>query len=183
MGLKSEDSTTAHIQSILRFALALRDATDVSHQPSPTAITSSSRAAIDSISLPNPPPLLPFLLDAGISYEIAAAASKLYQLRSDELRRHVQESIATACHKIAELPVVASASPPDSYIRNVVSSFTEVYLRRLAQWKEDVIQRIKQVPRTPDVVPKSSRTFNHVSISIVQFSKIFDQVGRNMFRY
>lgn len=170
MGFKSEDNITTHVQTILRYALALRDATGVSHQPTHTLITSSSCAAIDSISLPSPPPLLPFLLEAGISHEVAAAASKVYQLRSDELRRHVQESIVTACRKIAGLPTVALASSADSYIRNVVSSFTEVYLRRLEQWKEEVIQRIKQAPKTlSNAVPKNPRTFNYVSAPIARF--------------
>lgn len=175
MGLKAEDSTTAQMQSILRFAHALRDAASVSSQSSHSLSTSSLRAMVDSISLPNPPPLLPSLLEAGLSHEIAAGASKVYQLRSHELRRHVQESIVTACRKITDLPVAALASSPDSFIRNVVSIFTAVYLRRLEQWKEEIIQRMKQASKAPtDVTPKNSRTFNHVSVSsyVTQYKAI-----------
>ena len=168
MGLKSEDSTTAQLQTILHFAHALRDAAGVSPQSTHSPIT-SDRAVIDSISMPNPPSLFPFLLEEGLSHEISIEASKVYKLRSEEFRLHVQESIITACQKIAELPAVALASSPDSLIRKVVAMFTEFYLRRLEQWKEEVIRRIKQAPKTPSkAVPRNSRTFNHVSVSIMR---------------
>lgn len=171
MGHESEDTFIARMQNILRVANSLKEVTAVSNSSihSPFRI-SHSPVAIGSINLPTPPPLLPSLLEAGLSHEIAVAASKVYQLRSDELRRHVQESILTACRKIAELPTVALASPSDTYIRSVVSSFTEVYLRRLEQWKGEVIQRIKQRPKTlSNAVLKNPRTFNYVSAPIARF--------------
>lgn len=174
MGHALEDTIISRMQNILRVANRLKEVTAVSNSPTYSPLrTSRPPVTIDLINLPSPPPLLASLLEAGLTHEIAGAASEVYQLRSDELRRHVQESIMTACHKIAELPTVALASSADSCIRSVVSSFTQVYLHRLEQWKEEVIRRIKQAPKPlSNAVPRESRTFNHVSTSIVQ-SRLF----------
>ena len=166
-----EDVFSARMQNILHIANRLKEVTTVSNSPShPPIRTGQSSVAIDSIHLPSPRPLLPSLLEAGAGHEIAAAASKIYELRAEELRKYIQESIVTAGHKIAELPVVASASSPDLLIRKVVSSATEVYLQRLGQWKEEIVQRVKQASQSPvnTVPPTNSRTFNHVSIPITQ---------------
>lgn len=167
MSLKSDDAFTAHLQAILRIAHGLREvaapALPPSHSP---AIPSHTPAVIDSIRLPTPCPLLPSLLEAGVGHEIASAASRIYLQRAEELRHHIQESILATWDKIAELPVIAPALSPDLLIGKVVSTSTEVYLRRLAQWKEEIAQRVKQVSNAP---PKAAQktAFNHVSESVV----------------
>ena len=168
MNLKSEDAYTTQLQAILRIAQGLREvaapALPPSHSP---AIPSHSPIIIDSITLPSPCPLLPTLLEAGVGHEIASAASRIYLQRAEELRHHIQESILATWHKIAELPVIVPALSPDLLIRKVVSTSTDVYLRRLAQWKEEIARRVEQASNTP---PKAAQknAFNHVSESIVQ---------------
>lgn len=184
MGHESEDSTIARMQSILLIAHDLREATATFRPPSdsPTTTSDSSAIRIDSINLPTPQPLLPFLLEVGATHEIAAAASRVYQLRAGELRQHIRESIVTVWHKIAQLPRAVSVPSSDQLMRKVVSTATEVYLRRLEQWKEDV-QRVTQRSATPiKVAPKNSRAFNHVSVPIVRLFSA-DVLCRNTFHY
>lgn len=166
MGHESEDSIIARMQSILLIAHDLREATATSHPPSHSPLTTSDSSVIqiDSINLPTPQPLLPLLLEVGAAHEIATAASRMYRLRAEELRQHIQESIITVWHKIAELPRAASVPFSDHLMRKVVSTATELYLRRLELWKENV-QRILQRSATPI---KNSRAFNHVSVSSLQ---------------
>ena len=167
MSFKSEDAYTTELQTVLRIAHALRDATGVSHlnQQYLSPVAHCPHALIDSINLPSPHPLLPSLLEAGFNHEIAVSISKAYQLRAKEFKRRIQESSATACREIAELPVVALASSPDALMRKFVFTFTELYTRRLKQWKEEIFQRIKRAPQTlTKAASKNSRTFNQVSI-------------------
>lgn len=162
MGHDLQDAFTARTQNILRIAHGLREATATSNPP--TFRTSHSGVVIDSINLPSPHPLLPSLLEAGAGHETAAAMSKIYQLRAEELRQCIQESITIACHKAAEFPAFTSALPPDLFTKKMTSIFMEVYAQRLEEWKEEFIQRIKQASKTAvKAPPRNSRTFNHVS--------------------
>jgi hypothetical protein len=170
MSLKSDhEAYTAQLQAILRIAHGLRELAAPALPPShsPAAIPSHSPAVIDSIRLPSPCPLLPSLLEAGIGHEIASAASSIYLQHAEELRHHIQESILATWYKIAELPAIASALSPDLLIRKVVSTSAELYLRRLAQWKEEIARRVEQASSTP---PKAAQknTFNHVSGCTIQ---------------
>lgn len=174
MGHESEDTIVTELQNILHIANRLKELTTLPNSPRHSAIRRTNHpgpVVTDSINLPSPPSLLSALLDAGAGHEIAAAAGKIYQLRAEELRQHIQQSVITAWHKIVELPVVAPASSPDLLIKKVVSTATEVYLQRLGQWKEDIVQRVKQAVRSPAnmVVPKNARNFNSVSIPIIQW--------------
>lgn len=165
MGLNSEDAYTAELQTVLRIAHALRDATAISCPPSHYLTTSTPTIVLDPISLPTPQPLLPSLLEAGIGFEIASAASQIYQRRAEQFKQHIQESVAATCRKTAESPVLAHASPPDLLMKRVVSIFTDVYFRRLEEWKQEIIQRIKQASELPTkATPRNSRTFNQVSL-------------------
>lgn len=171
MGLKSEDAYTTELQTILRIAYALREATAISCPPSHFPLTTSDvTSVIDAIDLPSPQPLLPSLLEAGITSEIASAASQIYQRRAEELKQHIQESIATTCRKAAESPVLPHVSPPDLLMKKIVPIFTNIYFRRLEEWKEEIVQRIKQASKLPTntAAPRNARTFNHVSIPITQ---------------
>ncbi|KAH0838013.1 hypothetical protein J3R83DRAFT_6253 [Lanmaoa asiatica] len=169
MGLRSEDAYITELQTALRIARALKDATGVFHQPSHSPIPNDPRTLINSITLPSPHPLLPSLLEAGLSHEIGASISEAYKLRAEELRRRIHKSIVTACRELAELPVVALASPPDLLMRKVVLTSTELYLRRLEQWKEEIIQRIKQAQKPPiNVTPRNSRNFNQEYVPLLE---------------
>ena len=169
MGLQPEDPYTAELRTVLRTARALRDAAEGFHPPGHSPITSNPHSMISSINLPCPHPLLPSLLEAGFSRQIAASVSEAYQLRAEELRRRIQESIATTCREIAELPVVPLASSSDVLVTKLVATFTELYLRRLEQWKEDIIQRIKQTPKMPTkAASRNFRTFNQVSVPVIR---------------
>ncbi|KAF8560027.1 hypothetical protein OG21DRAFT_1492445 [Imleria badia] len=171
MGHRSEDKITAPVQDILRIVHELKEATAVSHSlgSGHSLITTNSPIMIDSINLPSPRPLSPSLLEAGVSHEISAAISKIYQLRAEELRRRIQESVVTTCRGLAELPVVALASSSDLLIRKVVFNFTEFYLRRLEQWKEEIIQDIKHAPETPTKAATSiSPSFNHDYVPLLE---------------
>lgn len=157
-----KDAAIAQVQSILRIANDLKEATasySSCHQnvtiPLPT---------VDSISLPSPPPLLPSLLEAGISHEIATSANSIYQQRAEEFKQHIERTVTATCLKMAPFPGV-SVSSPDALMSKVVSTFTEIYLRRLGIWREEIVQRVKQVPKTPTkATSKSSRCFNHVTL-------------------
>jgi hypothetical protein len=153
---------TARVQNILHIAHGLREATAASNSPGQSSFrTSDSLVLIDSINLPSPCPLLPSLLEAGASSEVASAVSQIYQRRAKQLKQGIQESITTACHKAAEFP---TSLPPDLLVKKLSSIFTEVYIQRLEEWKEQTIQRIKQASMTPvNVAPRNTRTFNHVS--------------------
>ncbi|KAF8445584.1 hypothetical protein L210DRAFT_3527993 [Boletus edulis BED1] len=167
MGFNSEDAYTTELQTVLRIAHALRNAAGVSHLLSP--ITNSLGTVINSINLPSPRPLSPSLLEAGFNHEMAASISKAYQLRAEELRRRIQESIATACREIAELPAAALASSPDGLMRKLVLTLTELYLRRLEKWEEEITQRIKRAPKAPvKVSSKNSRTFNQECVPLLE---------------
>ncbi|KAI9570247.1 hypothetical protein HD554DRAFT_2170419 [Boletus coccyginus] len=132
-------------------------------------VTNGLHAVTDSIDLPSPHPLLPSLLDAGFNHEIAASVSEVYQLRAEELKRRMQKSIITACREITGLPVAALALSPDDFMRRLVSISTERYLRRLEQWKEQIIQRVNQVPRTPTkAASRNSRTFNQEYVPLLE---------------
>lgn len=165
MGLKSDDAYTAELQAVLRIAHALRDAAAISCPTSHSLTTRTATIVLDPIGLPSPQPLLPLLLEAGIASEIASAASQIYQRRAEQLKQHIQESIAATCRKAAESPVLAHASPLDLLMKRVVSIFTDVYFRRLEEWKQEIIQRIKQGSSLPtNAIPRNSRTFNQVSL-------------------
>lgn len=171
MDHKSEDKTTAPIQDILRVVRDLKEVTAASYLlgGDHSFITTNSPIDLDSINLPSPRPLLPSLLEAGVSHEISAAISKIYHLHAEQLRRRIQDSVVTTCRGLAELPVVAFASSPDLLTRKVVFNFTEFYLRRIEQWKQEIIQRIKHTPETlTKTTTRISPTFNHVGASIVQ---------------
>ena len=167
MGFRPDDTYTAELQTVLRTAHALKDTAGASHslslsRLSPTA--ASLHAIIDSITLPSPCPLLPALLKAGFCHENATEINQTYRLRAEELRQRIQETLITTCRGIAELPVVALGPSPDLLIRKVVFTLTELYLHRIEQWKEEIIQRIKQAPKTPTKVnSRNSRAFNQVS--------------------
>lgn len=138
---------------------------------------------IDMIDLPSPRPLLPSLLEAGFSHEIATAASKLYQQRAEEFKRRTEMTLIALWQKMATLPD-ASASSLDPLTRKDGLSFTEVYLRCLEEWKEEMVQLLKQGQKIPSKAPspRSSRSFNHVSACIYTctFSEITD---RNICHY
>lgn len=168
MGHDSQDFAT-RMQNILRVAHELRGATaafdSVSHSP---CRTSDSPVVIDSINLPSPRPLLLSLLEAGVSSEIASAASQIYLRRAEQLKQRIQESITTTCCKAAELPAFTSTLPPDLLMKKVTSIFTEVYVQRLEQWKEDSTRCIERASKKPvKGATSNSRTFNHVSVSII----------------
>ena len=164
MGHDSQEFT-ARVQNILHIAHGLREATSASNSPSHFSFrTGDSLVVIDSINLPSPCPLLPSLLEAGTSSEVAFAVSQIYQRRAKQLKQGIQESITTACHKAAEFPTSTSSLPPDLLMKKLTSIFTELYIQRLEEWKEQTIQRIRQASKTPvNVAPRNSRTFNHVS--------------------
>lgn len=124
-------------------------------------------AMIDLIDLPSPRPLLPSLLEAGFSHEIATTASKLYQQRAEELKRRTETMLIAAWQRIASLPGT-SASPLNPLTRKEVSTFTEVYLRCLEEWKEEMVQLLRQVPEAPSKAAptRTFRSFNYVSTSI-----------------
>ena len=138
---------------------------------------------MDLINLPSPRPLLPSLLEAGFSREIATAASKLYQQRAEEFKRRTETTLIAAWQKIATLSG-ASASSLDPLTRKDVSTFTEVYLRCLEEWKEEMVQLLRQSSKVPSkpAPPRNSRSFNHVSTPIYSFtsSEISD---RNICHY
>lgn len=167
MGLKSEDSYAAQLQAILRIAHDLKEVAAVSLPPShPPSIPSCGPAIMDSINLPAPRPLFPLLIEAGFSHEIATAASSMYLQRAEELRHHIQKSIMATWLKLADLPVSAPALSLDLLITKVVSTSTEMYLRRLERWKEEIVHRIKQISNAPPkVAPRNA--FNHVGESII----------------
>lgn len=167
MGLKSEDYT-AQLQAILRIAHGIREVAAVSLPPNYSpSVPSHEPAVIDSIRLPSPRPLLPSLLEAGISSEVASAACQIYQRRSEQLKQRIQESIATACRTVAEFPAHTSL-PPDLFMKRVTSIFADVYFSRLREWKEEIIQRIKHASEIPaKEVLRDSRTFNQVSVHCI----------------
>lgn len=156
---------TVQVQNILRIAHDSREATAASNSPSHSSFrTNDSLVVIDSINLPSPSPLLPSLLEAGASSEVASAVSQIYQRRAKQLKQAIQKSITTACHKAAEFPTFTSSLPPDLLMKKLSSIFTEVYIQRLEEWKEQSIQRFKQASKAPvNVTPRNSHTFNHVS--------------------
>lgn len=171
MGL--EDAYTTELQTVLRVAHALREATAISCSPNHFPLTttgSNGTTVIAATSLPIPQPLLPSLLEAGIASEIASAASQIYQRRAEELKQYIQESIATTYRKAAESPVLPPVSPPDLLMKKVVPIFTDIYFRRLQEWKEELAQRVKRASKLPTdtVTPRNARTFNHVSTPITQ---------------
>ncbi|KAF8445583.1 hypothetical protein L210DRAFT_928319 [Boletus edulis BED1] len=173
MGHKSEDRPSAPIlRDILRIVLELKEVTAFSHSLSHSSVsTGDSSVVVDSINLPSPRPLLPSLLEAGIDHGIAAEINKTYQHRAEELRSRIQESVATTCRGIAELPAVTLASSPDPLIRRVVFAFTELYLRRLEQWKDEIIQRIKQASTKSSndmIAPRNTRTFNYKYVPLLE---------------
>lgn len=169
MGHDLQDTFTARMQNILRIAHGLREATATANSPTHSHFrTSGSDVVIDSINLPSPRPLLPSLLEAGAGHETAVAMSKVYQLRAEELRQYIQESITAACRTAAEFPAHTSALPPDLFTKRVTSIFMDVYSNRLKEWKEEIIQRIKQVSETSTkAASRNSRTFNQVSIPYI----------------
>lgn len=123
---------------------------------------------IDLIDLPSPQPLLPSLLDAGFSHDIATTASQLYQQRAEEFKRRTETTLIAAWHKMATLPG-ASASSLDPLTRKDVSNFTQVYLRCLEEWKEEMVQLLKRASsKAPSKagLPRNSRSFNHVGTLI-----------------
>lgn len=172
-----DNAVIAQVKSILRIANDLKEAT-ASHSPCrQTFTTRDSLPVVDSINLPSPRPLLPSLLETGISHEIATAANKIYQQRAEEFKQHIERSVATACLKMAPYPG-ASVSSPDPLTSKLLSTFTELYIRRLGLWREEIIQRVKQAPKTPTkTAPKNSRSFNHVNKSIILLLllKVFDR--------
>ena len=170
MDLKSEDPYTTELQTVLRIAHALRETTAISCPPGHSSfIAGNSTAVIDSIHLPSPQPILPSLLGSGIASEVASTASQIYQRRAEELKQHIQESITATCRKAIESPALAHVSPPDLLMKKVMSILTDVYFRRLEEWKEEIIQRIKQASELPPkAAPRNSRTFNQVSVPIIQ---------------
>ena len=121
-------------------------------------------------NLPSPQPLLPSLLEAGVTSEIASAASQIYQRRIEALKQHIQESIATTCCEAAESPVLRHVSPPDLLTMKVMSIFTNIYFRRLEEWKEEIVQRVMQASKLPTstAAPRNGRTFNHVGTPTTQ---------------
>lgn len=174
MGHESEDTFAAQMQNILVIANRLKEATATSNSPShsDTGI-SDSPVVIDSINLPSPRPLLPTLLDAGISSEVASAASQIYQRRAEQLKQRIQESITAACRTAAEFPAHTSALPLDLFMKRVTTIFTDVYFGRLREWKEEIIQRIKQASQTPTkTASRNSRTFNQVSVPYIIQSQL-----------
>ena len=183
MDHNSNNVAVAHVQSILRIANQLKEATASFSSSHQTINSSNSLTIADSISLPSPHPLLPPLLEAGVDHEIATAADKIYQRHAEEFKQHIEQTITTACLTMAP-SAGASVSSPDPLVNKVVSTFTEIYLRRLALWREEVIQRVKQAPKTPTkTAPKSSRSFNQVNAPIIlflHFPTIFD---RSMFHF
>ena len=123
---------------------------------------------IDPIDLPSPQPLLPSLLKAGFSHEIASTASQLYQQRAEEFKRRTETTLIGAWHKMATLPG-ASVSLLDPLTRKDVSNFTQVYLRCLDEWREEMVQLLKQASlNAPSKAgpPRNSRSFNHVGTLI-----------------
>lgn len=129
-----------------------------------TILSNITSAMIDLISLPNPRPLLPSLLEAGFSHENATVASQLYQQRAEEFKRRTETTLIAAWQKMATLPG-ASASSLAPLTRREFSTFTEVYLRCLEEWKEEMVQFLKQAPKVPSKAapPRNSCSFNHVS--------------------
>lgn len=172
MGHKSEDRfITSSVQDILRIAHKMKEVTALSYSFSHSLIAPSDLTIeVDLVNLPSPRPLLPSLLEAGFGREIATEMSKTYQRRAEELRGRIQESVIATCRRIAGLPVVTLGTSPDLLVRKVVSTFTELYLRRLEQWKEEIVQRTRQASKSSAgmVAPRNARTFNYVSLLITQ---------------
>ena len=176
-----DNIVVAQVQSILRIANDLKEVTASYSSCRQTFATRDTLPVVDSISLPSPRPLLPSLLEAGVSHEIATAANKIYQERAEEFRRYIEQTITTACLKMAPSPG-ASASSPDSLTSKLVSTFTEIYLRRLGLWREEIVQRVIQAPKTPTkIAPKNPRSFNHVNTLIILLLFLLTIFDRNIF--
>ncbi|KAF8560024.1 hypothetical protein OG21DRAFT_1492442 [Imleria badia] len=124
---------------------------------------------IDLLKLPSPRPLLPSLLEAGFSHEIASAASKLYQQRAEQFKRRTEAMLIAAWQKIATLPG-ASTSSLDPLTGKDLSTFTEVYLRCLEEWKEEMVQLLRQASKVPSKAapPKNSHSFNHEYLPLLE---------------
>ena len=120
---------------------------------------------VDLINLPSPRPLLPSLLEAGFAHEIAIAASKLYQQRAEEFKRRTEMTFIAAWQKIAALSGVSTSSL-DPLTRKDLSAFTEVYHRYLEEWKDEMVQLLRQASKIPSKAapPRNSHSFNHVCI-------------------
>jgi hypothetical protein len=174
MGNESKDTFVTRMQGILRIAHGLKEATAVSNSPGSRSSTRTSDSdlpvVIDLINLPSPRPLLPSLLEAGISSDLASVASQIYQRRAEQLKQRIQESITTACRTAAEFPSHTSALPADLFMKRVASIFTDVYLSRLREWNEEIIQRTKEASNTPTAAP--SRTFNQVRTHYIMLSEL-----------
>lgn len=139
-------------------------------------------AMIDLIDLPNPQPLLPSLLQAGFSHGIATAASRLYQQRAEEFKRRTELILVAAWQKMATLPRT-SVSSLDPLTRKDVSNFTEVYVRYLEEWKEEMIQLLERASlKAPPKAATSRNSFNYVGTLIDSSisTKIFH---RSIYRY
>lgn len=172
----STKATVAQVQSILRIANNLKEATASYSSRHQTLAAKNILPIADSFTLPSPRSLLPSLLDAGISHEIATAANRIYQQRTEEFKQHIEQTVTAAC-----LGMPPSGSSPDLLMSKVFATFTEIYLRRLAMWREEIVQRVKQAPKVATkVASKNSRSFNHVNPVIILLRPILTTFYRNM---
>lgn len=164
MGCELQDAFSTRVQGILHIARGLKEVTAI--LGGEFATNNNSLSVIDSINLPSPPPLLPSLLEAGINSNSASAISQAYQQRAEQFKQRIQQSIDAACRTAAEFPARPSALAHDLFMKRATSFFADVYLSRLKESREQIIQRAKQVSETTiRATSSNSRTFNQVSAS------------------
>lgn len=164
-GQSSNDGQLAHMHTILRIA---RDLKETTSQKSDTfrnlPLHASSATSVSDVNLPSPPSILPALLSTGADYKTSISVNQKYQLRAEEFRKNAQDSIINATRKLAELPSIGG-STPEKLLAKTTAAFTQVYLGKLENWKEEVISLVKHHTqlRPSAKTSKDSRGFNNVS--------------------
>jgi len=112
-----------------------------------------------NITLPDAPSLQPALMAAGAHPEISLAMDQVYQKRAADLRTLCYRSITNVCS--TQYPSRFRLVPK----QKILSVFTELYLKQLANWRECVVSSYLKRSSAGDKTQTSSSApkFNHVS--------------------
>ncbi|OJA19545.1 mating-type homeodomain transcription factor A2 [Rhizopogon vesiculosus] len=154
------------VESILKRALEFKCLIHPSVSTSSLSLTSQSpsRQTVINISLPDAPSLQPALMAVGAHPETSLAMDEVYQKRATELRAVCRRTITNVCS--TQYPSEFRLVPDNK----VLSVFTELYLRQLADWRESVVSSYLKHSSATDKAQTSSCTpkFNHEYVPLLE---------------
>ncbi|KAL4061801.1 hypothetical protein V8B97DRAFT_1920835 [Scleroderma yunnanense] len=127
------------------------------------------------IKFPDPPPIIPKLNALGVSRDLSKKLDDLYQEKARIFRERCEANVRSTCLQLSCVPV--PGIPTSSSEEKILHAVTDLYLRRMRDWMDTILQLLVPVPNkcltaaAKSVEPhadKSQMPFNYKYIPLLE---------------